>query len=1670
MPSPLSFNSTENFRKKLLVRNLQPYTYPGSFTPNSKPATGDLTINDLAVYDTPSLVDIGDDQEKKLYVKNAYGPENGFDGYGDIVDINVDNGTQSNLGEYDYYASEPSKNTLESRKDSFLKNEYGPQKGWGEPISVEDVEPVNLIPLNLIAGIPLQYPLDPVPAKDEYYRFISSTYSPYQLLISDDPQGSDGRLTQDSDLMQIGAKILRRDWVTRTQGNAYQFTVGRANILDAVNDPFRALGVATGRVPIIEPNWNISVPDSIVGKGLDFVSRVAGVTAPYSWIPGDYFSLPQKRSFLEQIQRTSLVNRTINSVGRAAGALGLGGVQKVVEKLNLPNNKTSSDIFLANTGQGQSSMLFNNLEYNDYRPDYRANFLNDLNLGAPQGNYYIGKRTSEPTDLVFPADAMPVDKYGYATQSPVYGYGELGKEYEGSENDFRFGLNTKSTYDTGGINGGFLWSTDGIEGTYGKRPGPTNDNPQQSEDSSWISTKSTFDSKTSNNSIYNYKNGSILDTTQKLVDAAEKSDKKLEHAGNAINQVSKKFSDGYRLMTKGSRVVRYSSENNYSEGYEYCRVFAKDTPFYNMGDLQKRSGNIRKFSYSVLDKTYNLNIAPMNGKDSTNMLGNDYSDNGPKKYMFSLENLAWRTSNRKGYTYDDLANCEKGPNGGRVMWFPPYDLRVNENVSARWTANEFLGRPEPIYTYNNTTRVGNLSWKIIVDHPSIMNLIIDKELKGQNGEQVNAIVDSFIAGCLEYDIYDLVSKYPQFSLSDIYELVDKITSVEDYQTEVKNIPTETQTVQPTESSTETLKEYLDKSVPLIFYFDNDVPGPQNSTDTTTTVSYSDTYNDYISRETVIANSQPEAAKKQAIETFFDTITDSFETNKEFVNKLGKTLKQGSTVNILFQGTASPNASDAYNKALSKRRISTIKNWLKVQTIEGGGKIGDYFPSSDGGTGTLIISEEALGESGTVTDISGQTVNCPAQVPDTGTDAEFSQPAMACRRASITVTNETLPEPTPAQESEITEVSTDDNGVTQETSFIKNTNTVTTQESKVRQDIAKRVLRRTLSECNYFQMLQEDSPAVYDSIKEKFKYFQPSFHSITPEGLNSRLTFLQQCMRPGDTIPTIQKDSTGRITKVYNDAFNTAFGAPPVCILRIGDFYHTKIVINSLNIRYEPLILDLNPEGIGVQPMIADISMSFNFIGGEGLKEPVAKLQNALTFNYYANTEMYDDRADVTDDSASQFDAQILEAIQLLNANTDPRQTIENQRLGGVTIGNIQTQSTTAETGAISGTSDYKQIMRDITAHNKAYAENVVSTLEDINNNYLYGGLKLFVKDRDYTEGLVNGNDTNILGKSTYIQEKVDAMYNFCVDDVNDETTPLISYGNFGRFKNSLIDSYKKSIIKVMGTKKDDYALNMETTNQKLNEVETTLIFDIDKLNFVNTESDGAGTATDGYQTKQGSTVIFKVLGTAEVDKSSDPTPSDTLEELSNDFDIIGTDINELDGKLISYYLLTTSDNEWNQSFTYSAYPDDTTLKPKTALRKASKEKRINTPEEVALFTFMGKVIKDDTKTLSNEIIANMKFDGDGQKNRFTKELDEVLDELKVYYQAAYDESLKNFKNFKEKYFNKKYSQYQPYNQDKERAFTFSKIEDGTLSNDLMNLYNTLNTGDNTTFNGKKQLK
>jgi len=168
-----------------------------------------------------------------------------------------------------------------------------------------------------------------------------------------------------------------------------------------------------------------------------------------------------------------------------------------------------------------------------------------------------------------------------------------------------------------------------------------------------------------------------------------------------------------------------------------------------------------------------------------------------------------------------------------------------------------------------------------------------------------------------------------------------------------------------------------------------------------------------------------------------------------------------------------------------------------------------------------------------------------------------------------------------------------------------------------------VVKRYDNEGEFFKVLTEEEPFLHHLITDKIKYFDPAFHSISPEGFNARLTFLHQCTRQGSTVG----NSDGGVATT---AYNLAFGRPPVCVLRLGDFYNTKIIISSLSIQYENAQWDMNPEGIGMMPMFANITIGFTFLGGSDLAGPISRLQNAVSFNYYANTSVYDNRAEMVE--------------------------------------------------------------------------------------------------------------------------------------------------------------------------------------------------------------------------------------------------------------------------------------------------------------------------------------------------------------------------------------------------------------------------------------------------------
>lgn len=171
------------------------------------------------------------------------------------------------------------------------------------------------------------------------------------------------------------------------------------------------------------------------------------------------------------------------------------------------------------------------------------------------------------------------------------------------------------------------------------------------------------------------------------------------------------------------------------------------------------------------------------------------------------------------------------------------------------------------------------------------------------------------------------------------------------------------------------------------------------------------------------------------------------------------------------------------------------------------------------------------------------------------------------------------------------------------------------------------VKRYETEADYFERIETTTENVdkmiRDEIHNKIKYFNPAFHSISPEGFNARLTFLQQCTRQGHTIE--QNDENAKAKA----AGNLAFGRMPVCVLTLGDFICSRVIIGSITIDYsdDGILWDLNKTGAGVQPMFAKVTMQLTLLGGQSLNGPISKLQNAVSFNYYANTGVYDDRAD-----------------------------------------------------------------------------------------------------------------------------------------------------------------------------------------------------------------------------------------------------------------------------------------------------------------------------------------------------------------------------------------------------------------------------------------------------------
>jgi len=197
--------------------------------------------------------------------------------------------------------------------------------------------------------------------------------------------------------------------------------------------------------------------------------------------------------------------------------------------------------------------------------------------------------------------------------------------------------------------------------------------------------------------------------------------------------------------------------------------------------------------------------------------------------------------------------------------------------------------------------------------------------------------------------------------------------------------------------------------------------------------------------------------------------------------------------------------------------------------------------------------------------------------------------------------------------------------------------------------------------NIFEERTKESKAIFDTFEGiKGNYYQPAYHSQTPEDFHKRLTFLQQCIRQGSAkrFDLIDEDGVLR-------AKNSVFGRQPFSILRIGDFFHTKVIIENVTIDYNDTTWDMNPEGFGMQPMIAKVTLQMKVLGGQSLSGPIDALQNAATFNYYANSTfsdkgMYSRPSKVAADQAKYKEGVLAESIESMQDFIEKRNNINTQ--------------------------------------------------------------------------------------------------------------------------------------------------------------------------------------------------------------------------------------------------------------------------------------------------------------------------------------------------------------------------------------------------------------------------
>jgi hypothetical protein len=478
--------------------------------------------------------------------------------------------------------------------------------------------------------------------------------------------------------------------------------------------------------------------------------------------------------------------------------------------------------------------------------------------------------------------------------------------------------------------------------------------------------------------------------------------------------------------------------------------------------------------------------------------------------FFSIENLAYQINENgdiQGTNHSlILPTCERGQQGGRLMWFAPYDVQFNETSTAGWDSTSIIGRGEPLHSYSSTERTGVLAFKMIVDYPQQIKDMGYGDLvrffaKGDNGAP------------------------RRVKTTNISELIKSKIDIQN------NIikPTKNTIIKPTNSTNDA----------VVYFFQN--------AESTIDFEYEDN-SDNLTYSGLNAN----------LSTKTDSLIDIL-----------KNINESEYIKLQFIGYTSKLASTEFNNALGLARATELKDYIESEYILATGK---EFSESN-----IEYTLESKGETSPGASEKGK-------LPENINVKEVKKD----RRAIVNILYNDKTPVIPIG------ISAEDQA---------NNDELQSQLAAIDNQI-----KIGSSDCNTLDARKDNLSDFIPRGWQDNGIFKPAFHSQTPEDYHKRLTFLHQCTRQG--------------VAIENNVINSVFGRQPVCVLRLGDFLHTQIIIDSINFDFTEAMWDMNPEGMGMQYMTASITMNIKILGGQSLGAPISRLQNALSFNYFANSTYY----------------------------------------------------------------------------------------------------------------------------------------------------------------------------------------------------------------------------------------------------------------------------------------------------------------------------------------------------------------------------------------------------------------------------------------------------------------